>query len=589
MGSLPNFTLYPYLITLRLGSNKLDGVISEAHFSKLINLWFLDLSSNPKLVFETSPDWIPPFQLVDIQLSSVKLGRHFPKWLQTQKSYSVLDISNSGIAGYIPNWFWTNLPTGCSLNLSNNGISTLAHDSEGIDDLHKVRADIDLSSNQLEGSIPLFLLQIATSLYLLDNKFSGLNSICNAAQSLPLKVLDVSNNQLSGELLDCWSYAEGLAILNLKNNRLTGKIPISIGFLTQMIILRLSNNHLIGKLPSSLKNCTSLSVLDIGENKLSGQIPAWIGKSTELIVLSIRSNNFYGSIPSRLCHLQSLQLLDLSSNWLSSGIPTCLGNITAMKEIGSNPQFVSKGGIEMSQAIVYKSGPVYMIIPRIENDKLRLVWKGVVSEFKNAGLLRNIDLSSNKLIGEIPKEVTELVGLVSLNLSRNNLSGEIPQRIGELKSLDVLDLSNNHLSGPIPSSLSQVSGLSTLDLSNNSLSGKIPTGTQLQTRDAAAYFGNPKLCGDPLSKKCPSEDEPTTSRATEDHGDDQDDDDLLITKGFYISSAVGFIVAFWGFCLTLIFNKFWRYRYLKSLNKAEDWVYVTIAVNKAKLLRIIKS
>ncbi|GMN69647.1 hypothetical protein TIFTF001_038693 [Ficus carica] len=175
---------------------------------------------------------------------------------------------------------------------------------------------------------------------------------------------------------------------------------------------------------------------------------------------------------------------------------------------------------------------------------------------------------NNKLTGEKPSEITELVGLISLNLSRNNLSGEIPKEIGQLKSLDVLDLSKNHLSGRIPSSLSQVSGLNTLDLSDNSLSGKIPTGTQLQTRDAAAYFANPKLCGEPLPKKCPGEDEPATSGATEDHGDDQDDEYQLITKGFYISSAVGFIVVFWGFCLTLIFNKSWRYRYLKSLNKA---------------------
>ncbi|GMN29712.1 hypothetical protein TIFTF001_044378 [Ficus carica] len=260
-----------------------------------------------------------------------------------------------------------------------------------------------------------------------------------------------------------------------------------------------------------------------------------------------------------------------------------------MKEIGSNPQFVSEGEIRQPEASPYDRNALYPPIPPIENDKLSLVWKGLVREFKNVGLVRSIDLSSNKLIGELPKEVTELVGLVSLNLSKNNLSGEIPQRIGGLKSLDVLDLSKNHLSGRIPSSLSQVSRLSTFDLSNNNLSGKIPMGTQLQTRDATAYFGNPKLCGDPLSKKCPGEDEPTTSRATEDHGGDQDDEDLLITKGFYISSAVGFIVAFWGFCLALIFNKSWRYRYFKSLNKAKDWLYVTVAVNKAKLLRIIRS
>ena len=106
-----------------------------------------------------------------------------------------------------------------------------------------------------------------------------------------------------------------------------------------------------------------------------------------------------------------------------------------------------------------------------------------------------------------------------------------------MKSLDALDLSNNHLLGRIPSSLSQIDRLSTLDLSSNNLSGKIPSGTQLQTRDPVAYLGNPELCGAPLAKKCPGEEEPTVSGATEDHADDQEKDEF-ITRGFYISAAV---------------------------------------------------
>ncbi|GMN20135.1 hypothetical protein TIFTF001_047046 [Ficus carica] len=303
---------------------------------------------------------------------------------------------------------------------------------------------------------------------------------------------------------------------------------------------------------------------------------------TKLVILSLRSNIFTGSVPSELCNLVDLQLLDLSSNNLSSAVPNCLDNITAMKAIGGSDSAIREpyqphrtrgwGGVPLG----------------FYNENLFLVWKGALLAFKNLGLLKNIDLSSNKLSGDIPREITQLIGLVSLNLSRNDLSGQIPQEIGELKSLDVLDLSKNHLFGRIPSSLSQIDRLSTLDLSSNNLSGKIPSGTQLQTRDPVAYLGNPELCGAPLAKKCPGEEEPTVSGATKDHADDQEKDEF-ITRGFYISAAVGFIVAFWGFYLTLIFNKSWRYRYFKSLNNAGDWLYVTVAVHKARLLRIIKS
>ncbi|CAJ2666245.1 unnamed protein product [Trifolium pratense] len=102
-------------------------------------------------------------------------------------------------------------------------------------------------------------------------------------------------------------------------------------------------------------------------------------------------------------------------------------------------------------------------------------------------ILKNIDLSSNNLIGEIPKEVGHLIGFVSLNLSCNNLSGEIPFEIENLVSLDIFDLSINHFSEIIPSTLSKNNRLKVLDLSNNSLYGRIPTKRWMQTLDPSSF------------------------------------------------------------------------------------------------------
>ncbi|KAF7132774.1 hypothetical protein RHSIM_Rhsim09G0139300 [Rhododendron simsii] len=54
-------------------------------------------------------------------------------------------------------------------------------------------------------------------------------------------------------------------------------------------------------------------------------------------------------------------------------------------------------------------------------------WKGQEREYRNKlGLLKIIDLSSNKLSGEIPREIASLAELLSLNLSRNNITDKCP-------------------------------------------------------------------------------------------------------------------------------------------------------------------
>lgn len=84
-------------------------------------------------------------------------------------------------------------------------------------------------------------------------------------------------------------------------------------------------------------------------------------------------------------------------------------------------------------------------------DNALVLWKGQEVEYENIlALLQSIDLSSNKLVGKIPKRIGSLTGLISLNLSRNSLTGKIIQEIGWMKMLESLDMSTNELSGGIP-------------------------------------------------------------------------------------------------------------------------------------------
>lgn len=70
-----------------------------------------------------------------------------------------------------------------------------------------------------------------------------------------------------------------LKVLNLSNNELTGEIPASIGNLTSLTTLMLDHNKLTGNLPVTLTNLSKLIKFTVAHNELDGKIAEDILKS----------------------------------------------------------------------------------------------------------------------------------------------------------------------------------------------------------------------------------------------------------------------------------------------------------------------
>jgi hypothetical protein len=88
-----------------------------------------------------------------------------------------------------------------------------------------------------------------------------------------INTIDLSTNQLLGDLPESFGQLQMLTYLNLSHNSFQDSIPNSFGKLASLEILDLSYNNLSGNIPMYLANLTYLTNLNLSFNKLQGRIP----------------------------------------------------------------------------------------------------------------------------------------------------------------------------------------------------------------------------------------------------------------------------------------------------------------------------
>ncbi|XP_023927049.2 receptor-like protein 11 [Quercus suber] len=293
-----------------------------------------------------------------------------------------------------------------------------------------------------------------------------------------------------------------MVVLNLQNNNFCGILPGIYMEQSRLKAIDVSYNQLKGQVPRSLSDCTMLEILLLGNNRFSDTFPSWLGKLPRLRVLSLQSNGFHGAIgkPESSLNFRKLQIIDVSFNNFTGKLPyEDFQSWTSMKV--ANLTF-DRDNVYMVAVI---STPLrYFNYFKIDvSYTLEMTNKGIKTLYeKIQDHLIAIDLSSNKFDGEISEVIGNLKGLHLLNISNNIRIGPIPSSLGNLTELESLDLSQNGLSGEILQQLLQLTFLTFFNASNNHLTGPIPQGKQFSTFENDSYLGNTGLCGVPLTKKC---------------------------------------------------------------------------------------
>ncbi|KAK2966256.1 hypothetical protein RJ640_003313 [Escallonia rubra] len=373
-----------------------------------------------------------------------------------------LDLSQNSLGGAIPADL-SRCQKLKSLNLSHNVI-----DGElNLTGLNSLEV-LDLSLNRIWGDIQLAFPGICSSLVVANvssNNFSG-----EIGKSLDecwnLQYVDLSANELSGNLL-VFGF-DRLKEFVVSENNLIGPIPSWIfPENCSLRVLDLSENNFTGQFPKEVSYCKSLVVLNLGENDFTGTIPLELGSIMSLQGLFLGKNNFSSEIPVSLLGLENLVFLDLSTNHFGGDIQEIFGKFTQVMFLVLHSNSYTGG--------IYSSG--ILGLPNISRLDLSFnLFSGPLPvEFSVMPSLKFLILAHNQFTGNIPPEYGNLSGLQALDLSFNRLNGSIPPSFGKLTSLLWLMLANNSLTGEIPAELGNCSSLLWLNMANNKLSGNIPS------------------------------------------------------------------------------------------------------------------
>ncbi|KAM0865146.1 hypothetical protein ACQ4PT_043467 [Festuca glaucescens] len=333
-------------------------------------------------------------------------------------------------------------------------------------------SSLNLSGQNLQGQITPSLgnLTFLETLDLSNNTLVGPLPPLNNLRKL--QILYLNNNFLQGIIPSETGFLSNLEALDLSFNSLVGPLP-SLGNLQLLQNLMLHHNHLQGIIPDALTNCSNLTNVDLSFNSLVGEIPPKLGFLPYLLSISFASNHLEGSIPDELGQLPALQYLLLGDNKLSGEFPHGLLNLsTSLKILSLESNMLGK-------ALPPNIGDLRSLVRLTMGTNM---FEGhVPASLGNATGLEVIDLSRNRFTGKIPTSFGNLSDLTILNLESNKLEArdnqgwEFLNAMRHCRSLKVFSLSSNKLQGSIPQSVGNLSpSLNKLVLAGNSLSGQVP-------------------------------------------------------------------------------------------------------------------
>ncbi|XP_077243878.1 LRR receptor-like serine/threonine-protein kinase GHR1 [Tasmannia lanceolata] len=326
------------------------------------------------------------------------------------------------------------------LNLSNNQFTGSLVNEGDLSSFGSLKV-LDLSYNQLSGDLPEFNFFYALEVLRLgNNMFSGFipNGLLRG-DPLVIAELDLSANNLSGPINMIMSTT--LHILNLSSNVITGGLPLLTGSCS---LLDLSGNQLSGNLSAIAKWGNAVEFLDLSQNQLKGSLPELTSQFLRLNYLNLSHNSLADTLPTVLTHYPKLKILDLSFNQFSGPLLTDLLTSPTLQELHVQSNLLV-GSVKFSPPS--PNEPNLQVLD-LSGNQFNGTFPG---EFGSLSGLQILDISGNNFSGSLPDAMTQLVSLISLDISENHFTGPLPENLSD--TLKAFNASYNDLVGLIPVNL----------------------------------------------------------------------------------------------------------------------------------------
>ncbi|XP_027152251.1 receptor-like protein 14 [Coffea eugenioides] len=290
---------------------------------------------------------------------------------------------------------------------------------------------------------------------------------------------------------------ENLKVLNLGDTLFSQLSAIEV--LTSLKALSL---RAIGTNDSSILqgicNLKNLHELDLSWNEFNGFIPMCFSNLTYLRFLDLSYNHFSGNIPAALiAPLVHLEYISLSGNLF--GGSSSFSSLANHSRLQVFKVVTLNNDLQVDTEDLALPPPFQLKVLYLSGCSLNNRTQRIPSFLLHQKEIYVLDLSCNKLVGEIPTWLLEnntqfqslnlqdnsfmgsflvdsspKVNIIMLDISNNEVSGQVPHHMGStFPSLRILNLSRNYFEGNIPQSLGNLTEICSIDLSYNRLSGEV--------------------------------------------------------------------------------------------------------------------